>query len=280
MTANPAERPLLVGATAGNPDTAVTIWNAIRQWFGANQLEIEYALYSSYNALCGALLRGEVDIAWNAPMAHAQSLLVSAGACQTLAMRDTDENVATVIIARSDAGIDRLEDLRGRRLALGIMTSTELRLIPVYELRRAGLDVEADCVLVDLEPREYPGGGRWVDDSLIFNAVLDGFAEAGTIFVPRLERLLQKAGPRASEVKVVWRSAPFCHCAFTARPGLPAPVRDRFVDLLLSMDAVDPKVAEMMRLEHLQRWVPAHESGWKSAMAAITEAGMEGATFN
>jgi ABC-type phosphate/phosphonate transport system substrate-binding protein len=280
MTSDAGERPLLVGATAANPATAVTIWNAIRQWFTANDLQMEYALYSSYNALCGALLRGEVDIAWNAPMAHAQSVLVSAGACRTLAMRDTDEDVATVIIARCDTGIDRPEDLRGRRLALGLATSTELRLIPVHQLRQAGLDPEAECVLVDLEPREYPGGGRWVDDALIFNAVLEGAAEAGTIFEPRLERLLQRAGDRAGEVKVVWRSSPFCHCAFTARPGLPGPVSDRFVELLLNMDTADPEIAEMMRLEHLQRWVRADERGWRSTMAAITDAGMEGTTFN
>jgi ABC-type phosphate/phosphonate transport system substrate-binding protein len=195
-------------------------------------------------------------------------------------MRDTDEDVATVIIARGDAGIDRPEDLPGRRMALGVATSTELRLIPVHQLRQAGLDLESECVLVELEPREYPGGGRWVDDTHIFNAVLDGAAEAGTIFEPRLDRLLRRAGPRASEVKVVWRSSPFCHCAFTARPGLPAPVSHRFVELLLSMDTNDPEIAEMMRLEHLQRWVPADERGWQSTMAAITEAGMEGVTFN
>jgi ABC-type phosphate/phosphonate transport system substrate-binding protein len=280
MTATSGEGPLLVGATAANPGTAVTIWNAIRQWLSANDLQMEYALYSSYNALCRALLRGEVDIAWNAPMAHAQSVLVSAGACRTLAMRDTDEDVATVIIARRDAGIERPEDLRGRRLALGGATSTELHLIPVHQLRQAGLDPETECVLVALEPREYPGGGRWVDDTLIFNAVLDGLAEAGTIFEPRLDRLLERAGPRAGEVKVVWRSSPFCHCAFTARPGLPGPVSDRFVELLLSMNSADPEIAEMMRLEHLNRWVRADERGWRSTMAAIKEAGMEGATFN
>jgi len=40
-------------------------------------LSIEYALFSTYDGLCRALLDGAVDIGWNAPMAHAQSLLVS-----------------------------------------------------------------------------------------------------------------------------------------------------------------------------------------------------------
>ena len=46
------------------------------------------------------------------------------------------------------------------------------------------------------------------------------------------------------------------------------------------MDAADARIAEMMRLEHLQRWVRADERGWQSTMAAITEAGLEGTTFN
>jgi phosphonate transport system substrate-binding protein len=280
MTSTSPDRPLTVGATAADPRHVVTIWNAIRDWFTTNGLPLEYALYSSYDALCGALLRGEVDIAWNAPMAHAQSLLASAGTCRTLAMRDTDQDVATVIIARTDAGIDAPEDLRGRRVALGVPTSTELRLLPVHQLRQASLDLETDCVLVDLEPRPYPGGRRWIDDFMIFDAVLDGTADAGTIFEPWLEHLLRNAGDRAGEVKVVWRSAPFCHCAFTARPGLPSDVADRFVGLLLSMDPADPDVAEMMRLEHLQRWVPADEQGWQAIMEAIAAAGLEGATFN
>ena len=280
MTANSDDRPLLVGATAADPGNVVTIWNAIRDWLNENGLPVEYALFSSYDALCGALLRGEVDIAWNAPMAHAQTLLASGGTCRTLAMRDTDRDVATVIIARTDSGIDTLADLRGRRIALGLPTSTELRLLPVHHLRQAGIDLERDCELVHLEPRRYPGGQRWVDDFMIFDAVLNGAADAGTIFEPWLEPLLASADDRRTELKVLWRSAPFCHCAFTGRPGLPANVADRFVRLLLSMDAAEPRVAEMMRLEHLKRWVPADEQGWSDILDAIVSAGVEGVTFN
>jgi hypothetical protein len=46
------------------------------------------------------------------------------------------------------------------------------------------------------------------------------------------------------------------------------------------MDTADPEIAEMMRLEHLERWVRADERGWRSTMAAITDAGLEGLTFN
>lgn len=275
-----SERGFLVGATASDPRNAVTIWNAIRAWFVDRDFPLDYALYSTYDALCGALLRGEVDVAWNAPMAHAQSVLVSGGACRTLAMRDTDDSVATVIIARADAGIATPEDLRGRRLALGVPISTELRLVPVAGLGRLGIDVEHDVELVDLAPRPYSNGVAWIDDFQIFDAVRSGEADAGAIFEPWLAHLYRKRSVSPDDLPVIWRSEPFCHCAFTARPELPTSDGDRFVALLLDMNTSDdPRIAEMMQLEHLKEWRPATEAGWSDLMDAIRNAGLVGRTF-
>jgi ABC-type phosphate/phosphonate transport system substrate-binding protein len=273
------DRPLMVGATAADPRNAITFWNAMRGWFGEHDLPIDYALFSTYDALCRALLDGAVDIAWNAPMAHAQSLMVSGGACRTLAMRDTDQDVASVVIALTASGISTVDDLRGRTVALGVPTSTELYLIPVQQLRAAGLDLDADCIRADIEPRSYPNGQRWVDDFLIFDAVKEGRADAGVIFEPWLAHLTRKRGLQPEDVTVVWRSKPFCHCAFTARPGLPDDVGTRFVQMLSSMDPHDPGVAEMMRLEHLTQWLPATDDGWNDVMDAIRAGNLEGSTF-
>jgi ABC-type phosphate/phosphonate transport system substrate-binding protein len=275
----PTDRPLLVAATAADPSHAVTAWNGIRRWFTAHGMPIEYALFSTYDGLCRALLDGAVDIGWNAPMAHAQSLIVSGGACRTLAMRDTDQDVATLIIALTSSGITSVEDLRGRTVAVGVPTSTELRLIPAHQLRAEGFDLETDCVHADIEPRAVPNGQLWVDDFLIFDAVRDGSADAGVIFEPWLDHLVSKRGLAPEDVTVVWRSEPFCHCAFTARPGLPAEVADRFVELLTSMDPEEPAVAEIMRLEHLTRWLPADDDGWTGVIDAIRSGELEGATF-
>ena len=78
----------------------------------------------------------------------------------------------------------------------------------------------------------------------------------------------------------MWRSEPFCHCAFTARPGLSDDDGSRFVELLTSMDPDDPAVAEMMRLEHLTRWLPAADDGWSRVVDAIRAGQLEGSTFS
>ena len=282
MTTTPSfvpPRPLLVGATASDPANSVAIWNAIRSWFVEHGLPFEYALFATYDGLCGALLRGEVDIAWNAPMAHAQALLVSDGACRTLAMRDTDQNVRSLLLARTSSGITSPADLVGRRVALGVATSSELRLVPVHELRARGLDLETQCELVDLEPRTYGNGAHWIDDRLLFDALLAGEADAVALFEPWLAPLTKRRGVAAEDLTILWASEPYCHCAFTARPGLARQTANRFVELLLAMDPAEPAVGEMMRLEHLTRWLPAQEGGWTTLMTAIDAAGLRGATF-
>lgn len=278
-TSGSADRPLLVGATTADPRNVVVIWNAMRRWFNDRGMPFEYALFSTYDSLCRALLDGLVDVAWNAPMAHAQSLMTSGGACQTLAMRDTDQDVTSVIIALESSGISDVEDLRGRTVAVGVPNSTELRLIPAHQLRAVGFDLEQDCVHADIEARPASNGIRWVDDYLIFDAVKDGRADAGVIFEPMLAHLTAKRGLAPEEITVVWRSEPFCHCAFTARPGLDEAVADRFVELLTAMDPDDSSIAEAMRLEHVGRWLPATDDRWARVIDAVRAGGLEGATF-
>src|SRR5262249_25214869 len=149
------------------------IWRTIRQYFIASGVPMDYALFSTYDALDAALLAGAIDIAWNAPPPHARTLLRSGGAGPTPAMRDTDREVATVLVARADTPIASLSDLRGKRVALGPADSSELNIIPRHQLRQAGLDLDAACELVSLEAREPAAGERGVSALTIIAAVED-----------------------------------------------------------------------------------------------------------
>lgn len=269
----------MIGATAADPKRAVFIWNAIRKYFNEAGLETEYALYSTYDALCAAVLEGHVDIAWNAPMAHAQLMLRSPKACRTLAMRDTDEDVHSLIVARADAAIADLDDLRGRRLALGVDISSELYLVPAAQLAEDGFDITSDCELVELEATEYSNLQMWVDDRMIFGAVMDGRADAGVIFEPWLGYLLRRHELAPDDIVEVWRTRPYCHCAFTSGPSLSDEDSERFVELLVAMDPEEPEIAEMMRMEHLSKWVRATDDGWSDLVTAVRNADLVGKIF-
>ena len=86
-----------------------------------------------------------------------------------------------------------------------------------------------------------------------FEAVVEGRADAGVIFEPWLPSLLRRSALASDDIIELWRSRPYDHCAFTARPELDPSLCSRFVQLLLDMDPADPEIAEMMRMEHLTR---------------------------
>src|SRR5262249_31370866 len=151
--------------------------------------------------------------------------------------------------------IATLADLRGKRVALGEPISSELSIIPRYQLRQQGLDLTSECQIVELEPTEYPGGERHVDLLSIIAAIEDGKVDAATLFEPYFTSLVERGRLDPAAYRAVWRSRPFCHCGFAARPGLPEDAGRRFVELLTGMDYADADVKGMMDLEHLRAWV-------------------------
>jgi phosphonate transport system substrate-binding protein len=272
------DRPLLVGAQAVEPN-GVTIWGTVRQYFISRGVPMDYALFSTYEALDRSLMDGAIDIAWNAPLAQAQTLIQSGGACRALAMRDTDRNVTTVMLVRADSAIQVPADLRGKRLALGEPDSSELSILPRYQLRQDGLDIAAECEVVQLEAKEYKGGLRHMDLRTIIAALEDGKVDAATLFEPQYQQLVERGRLDGTAYRTVWRSRPYSHCGFAARPGLPEETGRRFVELLASMDYNSPDIKEMMDLEHLRAWVPADESGWQDLVAGVKDAHREGAAW-
>src|SRR6516164_9123831 len=114
---------LKIGAVAYAPKV-VTIWEGIREYLHDQGLRIEYVLYSSYPALVEALVAGHIDIAWNTPLAYLQAKERLGGQCLVLAMRDSDIGFSTVFIVKADAPIHSLDDLKGKRFALGSRDSS------------------------------------------------------------------------------------------------------------------------------------------------------------
>ena len=63
---------LRIGAVAYAP-YVVTIFEGIKRHFHHQGVELDWVLYSNYNALVDAFVSGEVDLAWNGPLAYVRS---------------------------------------------------------------------------------------------------------------------------------------------------------------------------------------------------------------
>src|SRR5688572_25933674 len=104
-------RPLSVGAVLYDPKVSV-IWEIISDFFDAQRTPIDITFYTNYELQVDALTRGTIDIAWNSPLAWLDTVRRTGGACRAIAMRDTDRDRVSHIVARRDGSVKRPGDLR------------------------------------------------------------------------------------------------------------------------------------------------------------------------
>jgi ABC-type phosphate/phosphonate transport system substrate-binding protein len=266
-------RALVLGAVAYDPKV-VTIWEGFRAHFLAHGLAFDFVLYSNYERQVEAHLRGDLDVAWNSPLAWIETERAArkqGRRAEAIAMRDTDHDLTSVVLVRADAPLREAADLRGKRIGVGATDSPQAALIPLASLAEAGvigLEVHHD-VLVG-KHGDHVGGER---DAV--RALLAGTVDAACVLdANRLafarEGLIAPQGPTA--VRVVHQTAPYDHCNFTVLDGAP-PEIVRFRSLLMAMSYDDPEVRPLLDLEGLKRWLPGRTSGYAQLERAVDRFG-------
>jgi phosphonate transport system substrate-binding protein len=265
------ERPRVVriGAVAYAP-SAVTIFEDIRRYFDRRGMPVDYILFSHYDALVEALRKGEVDLAWNTPLAHAQYHRRAGNASQALVMRDVDCNVRSVLVVRADASMRTPDDLAGKTLVLGSRQAAEATVLPVHFLKHQGVNFDR-IKIHSLDGHADLRGNPCSSEVHVLAALQEGKGQAGIIGERFWKHLSEREPDRVSGLKVIWASPPFSHCVFTASKDFDKELAARFTRLMLAMDPSDPLAAEAMRLEGTRRWVVGSQEGFQELLKALDE---------
>ncbi len=264
------ERPAIrIGAVAYAP-ASVTIFEGIRRYCGKNGLPVDYVLYSNYDALVEALHKGQVDVAWNTPLAHAQYHRLAGNASRTLVMRDVDCGFRSKLIARKDADISSPAGLGGKTLVLGSREAAEATVLPMHYLKGEGLDLGKVKVL-SLDEEVDLRGNPCSSEVHVLKALQDGRGQAGVIGARLWEQLQRDQPDQVSGLVEVWTSPPFSHCVFTASKDFDEALARRFTALMTSMDPADPLTADVMRLEGTRKWVAGSPDGFRDLLEALSE---------
>lgn len=265
---------ILLGAVAYDPKV-VTIWEGFRKWFAAHELAFDYVLFSNYERLVSAHLRGHVNVAWNSPLAWLEAERAAARLgrkARALAMRDTDCDLTSVIVARRDSGIAKLEDLRGKTIAFGASDSPQAFLIPLGYLAEAGLEPNRDFRVINHEIAvgmhgDHVGGERHAARDLV-----EGRADAAVMIDANHLAFSADGTLTPGGTVIAVQTGTYDHCNFTIFEDDTAPF-DRFAELLLGQSYADPEVRPLLDLEGLKRWKPGRTSGYAALGRAIDRFG-------
>ena len=261
-------RPIIVGAVLYDPKVSV-IWEIIRGFFESNQCPVDVVFYTNYELQVDALLAGHIDIAWNSPLAWVDAQRRSRNGCRAIAMRDTDRDRISYVVARRGGPVQALGDLKGRTIATGAIDSPQATLIPLGRLRREGLSpgenlaVRRFDVLVG-KHGDHVGGER---DALA--CVTQGDAAACAMLDLNWDSWIKDGTIDANQFGIVGETDRFDHCVFTVRQDLDSSAEKAWLDALFAMRYDNPAHREMMDLEGLKAWLPGRTTGFGPLTAAV-----------
>jgi ABC-type phosphate/phosphonate transport system substrate-binding protein len=259
---------LILGAVAYDAKV-VAIWEGFKAYFESHGLPFDFVLYSNYERQVAAHLRGDIDVAWNSPLAWVQTQRAAPDRARAIAMRDTDRDLTSVVLVRATPGsggpggatVQSPGDLRV--VGVGARDSPQATLIPLSALADAGARCEVvhHDVLVG-KHGDHVGGER---DAV--KALLAGMVDAACVLDGNRLAFAREGLIAPNQVRVLLQTAPYDHCNFTVLADTPAIARLR--ELLLAMSYDDPVVRPLLDMEGLTRWLPGRTSGYALLERAV-----------
>lgn len=258
---------LKIGAVIYAPRVTV-IWEIIANFFKEEGFEIEPVYFKDYRMQVDALIKGEIDVAWNSPLAWLETHLRTKGTCLNGSMRDTDRDRSSYLVVKKSSNIKTLENLKGKVIGFGAIDSPQARLIPLYNLYKNGLETEKDFV----EKRFDLGIGLDGDhiggelDSL--KALITDEIDATWMLDLNFETWAADGTLDRNSLEVLYKTPNFDHCIFSGRPDLCQEKFEKFGEVLHKMDYSNPDHKEMMDMEGLKEWVCGRTVGFEQISSA------------
>jgi ABC-type phosphate/phosphonate transport system substrate-binding protein len=272
------DETLVLGAVAYDPKV-VAIWDGFKRYFRERDFGFDYVLYSNYERQVEALLAGQIDVAWNSPLAwvRAKRQAFARGLeVRPFAMRDADCDVRSVIVTPAGSTVKDIDDLRGKTVAVGASDSPQATLLPLLFILKNGLEPDRDFrvqrheVLVGLHG-DHVGGER---DAA--RALTSGETDAACMFEANYLAFIGDGLLPPLRTSVLAYTATYDHCNMTAGPSAAPDFVDRFRTALLSMSYSDPAVRPLFDLEGLTAWRDARTSGYGMLEEAVDRLELQG----
>jgi phosphonate transport system substrate-binding protein len=226
-------------------------------------MKVEYTPVTDYAAAVETLVNRKVDMAWFGGFTFVQAHARSGGKVIPIAQREEDEKFRSVFIT-SDPAIKTLADLKGKDVSFGSQSSTSGHLMPRSFLLQAGVDPDTDFRRVS-----YSGA----HDATIA-AVAAGKVQAGALNISVWDKFVADRKVDTGKVRVFYTTPPYYDYNWTVHADMPAALRERLSQALLSLSRDTAEGKEILGLQRATRFVPSKADNYKGIEAAARSAGL------
>jgi len=191
-------------------------------------IPVEIQVTSDYTAAIEAMRSKHIDMAWFGPFSYIIAANVAGAEAIANGVRRSDgkSDYHSIIVTRSDSGIETLDDLKGKSFAFVDPASTSGNLIPRKMLIENGIDPDKDFSM-----SYYAGTHNAVE-----YAVANGKVDAGADSDNSYDRMV-KAGEVDPKInKIIYISESIPGSPIVVRGDLPAELKGKIKIALITMD--------------------------------------------
>lgn len=200
------------GTEQGTIDDFEPVFLAVTASHG---LYFDIKVGQSYNSVIEAMAARQVDVAFFGAVSYAAAREKDAAELLAVSVTDGESVYYSGLFARADAGIDSMNDLRGRSIALGDVNSTSSFNFPVAMILEAGIDPADDLGQIVLAGSHA---------SALVAAASGRVDVAGASFLS-YEKAIRNGTIDAEVLVPIARSRPIPNPPLAMHPDLPEEVR-------------------------------------------------------
>ncbi|PKB58494.1 MAG: hypothetical protein BZY83_06735 [SAR202 cluster bacterium Casp-Chloro-G2] len=248
------------------------VFQGLETLFRRRGIDLEWVLYSDYDIMVDAFVKGEIDLAWNGPLSYVKMKRQAGDGCRVIAMRDVDVNFTTHFITATGSNILTVEDLKNRSFAFGRRSSVQAGLLAYSLLKDSGINPSKDLAANSFYDDRRSDAKS--DEQDVIERVVSGEFDAGAVSQRAMEVMAEDGTLPRDDFRIFWSSPGYSHCCFTSQQTLDPALVSEIEAAFLSVTAEDAVGKSVLDGEACRYFVPGMEEGWELIEKAAEAEGL------
>jgi phosphonate transport system substrate-binding protein len=235
-----------------------TMFNPLAEYLSRETGEkVSIVIPKDFDAFKAAVKAGQVDMGFANPLVYVQ--LKTDAKLEPLALSSEQKGGTKfrgIIISRKDSGIEKLQDLKGKKLVFVEKDSAAGYIFQMLLLSKAGLDVHKDFTTLPFAKKH---------DNVTL-AVFNKSADAGGLREDDLEKMKDKVD--LAQLKIVGYTDYFPNWPLFAASSLKHGVTAKVKAALLKLKPNDPEAAKILGPAKLAGFAPVSDKDYDQLRSA------------